>query len=111
MAADVFDIMQKAIRSCVNWTTSLFDATGMGGIITAVFILGLIISFFLMPLRGVSVNAGDAFSEFSSSTIHNYRAERKRTLPGRKVGKMLNHNIRRYARMEKRNAKKFSKVR
>lgn len=111
MAADVFEIIQTALRSCVAWTTSLFDSTGMGGIVTAVFILGLIISFFLMPFRGVTVTDGSGFSEFAGTSIHNYKAERKRTLPGRKAGKMLNHDIRRYARMEKRNAKKFSKVR
>lgn len=77
MAADVFEIIQTALRSCVSWTTSLFNSTGMGGIVTAVFILGLIISFFLMPLRGVSVNAGHAFSEFAGTSIHRYKSARK----------------------------------
>lgn len=70
MAADVFEIIQTALRSCVSWTTSLFDSTGMGGIVTAVFILGLIISFFLMPFRGVAVTDGSGFGEFARTSIH-----------------------------------------
>ena len=76
MSSDVISILQTALRSCVNWATSLFDATGMGGIITAVFILGLIVSFFLMPLRGVSINPGHGFSEFAGTSIHKYKAAR-----------------------------------
>lgn len=77
MAADVIALLQDAAQSCVDWTTSLFNSTGMGGIVTAVFILGLIISFFLMPFRGVSVNAGHGFSEFAGNSIHKFKSARK----------------------------------
>lgn len=55
MVADVISLFEYSFSKCVEWTSSLFDAVGGGGFLIAAFIIYLVVSLFLVPLRGHAI--------------------------------------------------------
>lgn len=69
MVDQVLVMMKTVFAWCVSWTTSLLNAVGGGNVVLAAFLLVLIISLFLMPLRGSRIS-GNVFSDYMVGVIH-----------------------------------------
>lgn len=66
---DILSLFESVFSSCVQWTARLFDAIGGFGVVIAAFIVVLVVSLLLMPLRGNGVTPG-GISDISRQSIH-----------------------------------------
>ncbi len=66
---DILILFESVFTSCVQWTVRLFDAIGGYGVVIAAFIVVLVVSLILMPLRGDGVTPGGV-SDMSRQSIH-----------------------------------------
>lgn len=66
---DILSLFETVFTSCVQWTIRLFDSIGGHGVVIAAFIVVLVVSLFLMPLRGSGVTSGGV-SDISRQSIH-----------------------------------------
>lgn len=66
---DILSLFENVFSSCVQWTARLFDAIGGHGVVIAAFIVVLVVSLILMPLRGFGVTPGGV-SDMTHQSIH-----------------------------------------
>lgn len=66
---DILSLFESVFTSCVQWTARLFEAIGGYGVVIACFIVVLVVSLFLMPLRGSGVTRGGV-SDMTRQSIH-----------------------------------------
>lgn len=65
----ILHLFQSVIAQCVLWTASLFSSVGGFGVVIAAFIIVLVVSLFLVPLRGSGVTADGAY-DFTMNVTH-----------------------------------------
>lgn len=65
----ILELFEDIFSKCVQWTGQLFSAIGGVGIVVAGFIIVLVVSLFLMPLRGGGVTP-DGVYDFTQNVTH-----------------------------------------
>lgn len=76
---DILSLFENVFTSCVQWTVRLFDAIGGVGVVIAAFIIVLVVSLFLMPLRGAGVTP-DGVYEFTQNVTHRPKYSNGKTI-------------------------------
>ena len=69
MIVQILQLFQSVIAQCVSWTASLFSSVGGFGVVIAAFIIVLVVSLFLMPLRGSGVTS-DGVYDFTQNVTY-----------------------------------------
>lgn len=65
LAEQIFGLFVMVFGKCAEWTNSLVDAVGMGGIILAAFCIVITVSLLFMPMRG-RMGATSFISDYKS---------------------------------------------
>lgn len=65
----ILELFEDIFSKCVQWTGQLFSAIGGVGVVVAGFIIVLVVSLFLMPLRGGGVTT-DGVYDFTQNVTH-----------------------------------------
>lgn len=72
MVSKALLLMKTVFESCVEWFGQLLDAVDGAGLLIAAFIVVLVVSLFLMPLRGGGVTVG-GFQDFVNQATYTPR--------------------------------------
>lgn len=73
MVTEAMNLMVSVVRYCVQWTEDLFAAVDGGGYVIAAFIVFLVVSLMLMPMRGGNVDISRSFTDYAVTRIHKGR--------------------------------------
>ena len=71
MVYDGIEICKTAVRSCLDWFSSLISSIDGTGYIIAIFVFVFIVGMFLMPLRGMRVGANSYFQDHTKTKVNN----------------------------------------
>lgn len=66
---EILGLFENVFSKCVQWTGQLFTAVGGVGVVVAAFIIVLVVSLFLMPLRGGGVTP-DGVYDFTQNVTY-----------------------------------------
>lgn len=61
-------LFKQVFDSCVEWTSGLLEATDGLDVILSCFVIYLVVSLFIVPIRGGRI--GGPFMDFMNNQIH-----------------------------------------
>lgn len=88
MTGQVLQLFSTVFEYCVSWASQVYDSIQAKPFIYAAFIIALVASLLLLPLRGGGLSArADAFVEFTRFSKSRYYNGKRGSTPSGYKGK------------------------
>ena len=71
--SEILSLLEQAFTACVSWASDLLEATDATGVILSCFVIYLVVSLFVVPLRGGRIGGG--FVDFVSNKTHKKKGD------------------------------------